>query len=159
MNLHIMPVTSFLKLNVSPAHTAAIISTSSDIDEVRISCPYVLAEYMDFDYESPRSFSTEQASTFASFAKALEGKTTHLYVCCDAGESRSPAIAAGIHRWLGQSDSYIWESPTYHPNVLCFCRMLEALNLSITDEEVDALLEINKRAFKKAIQQAKLGGV
>lgn len=159
MNLHIMPIKSFLNLNVSPERSAAIISTSSDIDEARISCPYMLAEYMDFDYESPRSFSIDQASTFASFVKALEGKTTDLYICCDAGESRSPAIAAAIHRWLAQSDSYIWENPKYHPNMLCFLRMLDALNLSITDEEVDALLEINKRAFKKAVQQQKLGGL
>lgn len=159
MNLHIMPAKNFLKLNVSPEHSAAIISTSSDIDEVKISCPYVLAEYMDFDYESRRSFSIKQASTFASFVKTLEGKTTDLYICCDAGESRSPAIAAAIHRWLAQCDAYIWENPKYHPNMLCFLRMLEALNLTITDEEADALLEINKRAFKEAVQQAKLGGL
>lgn len=159
MNLHIMPIKSFLNLNVSPECSAAIISTSSDIDEARISCPYILAEYMDFDYESPRSFSIEQASTFASFVKSLEEKTADLYVCCDAGESRSPAIAAAIHRWFAQNDAYIWESPKYHPNVLCFCRMLEVLNLNITDEEVDALIETNKSAFKKAVQQQKLGGL
>lgn len=159
MNLHIMPIKSFLKLNVSPERSAAIISTSSDIDEAKIFCPYMLAGYMDFDYESPRSFSIEQASTFASFVKALEGKTADLYVCCDAGESRSPAIAAAIHRWLVQSDAYIWGNPKYHPNTLCFCRMLKALGLSITDAEVDALIHTNRTAFKKAIQQAKLGGL
>lgn len=159
MNIHIMPAKSFLKLNVSPEHSAAIISTSSDIDEARIACPYILAEYMDFDYESPRSFSIEQASAFASFVKALKGNTTDLYICCDAGESRSPAIAAAIRRWLAQCDAYIWENPKYYPNMLCFLRMLEALNLTITDEEADALLEINKRAFKEAVQQAKLGGL
>lgn len=154
-----MPIKSFLKLNVSPEHSAAIISTSSDIDEAKISCPYVLAEYMDFDYESPRSFSAEYAAAFARFVKDLDKDITDLYICCDAGESRSPAIAAAIHRWLTQSDAYIWENPKYHPNVLCFCRMLEALNLSITDEEVDALIETNKSAFQKAVQQAKLGGL
>ena len=153
MNLHIMPIKSFLKQNASPAHCAAILSTSSDIDQARISCPYILASYMDFDYESPRSFSPEQAAAFADFVTALEGKTTDLYVCCDAGESRSPAIAAAIHRWLTQSDAYIWESPLYHPNVLCFCRMLEALKQDISDEEVDALIQTNRIAFKNALQQ------
>lgn len=114
---------------------------------------------MDFDYESLRSFSAEYAAAFARFVKDLDKDITDLYICCDAGESRSPAIAAGIHRWLGQSDSYIWESPTYHPNMLCFLRMLEALNLGITDEEVDALIQTNQSAFKKAVQQAKSGGL
>jgi len=159
MNLHIMPAKSFLKLNVSPEHSAAIISTSSDIDEARISCPYILGEYIDFDYESPRSFSTEQASAFASFVKKLKRNTTDLYICCDAGESRSPAIAAAIHRWLAQNDAYIWETAKYHPNMFCFLHMLDALNLSITDEEVDALIQTNQSAFKNAVQQARLGGL
>ena len=154
-----MPVKNFLKMKITPNCSAAIISTSLGIDKTQITCPYALAEYMDFDYESPRSFSEKQASAFATFLKQLDQNTTDLYICCDAGESRSPAIAAAIHRWLAQSDNYIWESVKYHPNILCFCRMLEALNLSIADAEVDVLIQTNRSAFKKAVQQAKLGGL
>lgn len=153
-----MPVKSFLRSSIDPHCSAAVISASSDAHELKISCPYILAEYMDLDYESPRSFSVEQADGFADFLKALKENTTDLYVCCDAGESRSPAIAAAIHRWMAQSDAYIWESPKYHPNALCFCRMLEALKMDITDEEIDILIQTNQSAFKKAIQQAKQGG-
>ena len=159
MNLHIMPIKNFLKLNITSNRSAAIISTSLDIDKTKIACPYALAEYMDFDYESPRSFSVKQSYVFAAFLKQLDQNTKDLYICCDAVESRSPAIAAAIHRWLAQSDNYIWESVKYHPNILCFCRMLESLNLSITDTEIDTLIQTNRSAFKNAVQQAKSGSL
>lgn len=152
MQLHILPIKSFLRLDMADRPAAAVISTALDIDEKKIACPYVLAEYMDFDYASRRSFSPEQAAAFAAFVRGLSPDTKELYVCCDAGESRSAAIAAAIHRWLGQSDSYIWESPKYHPNVLCFCRMLEALQIPITDGELDILIYTNRNAFRKGLQ-------
>ena len=41
MNIHIMPVKLFLRLDLSNT-SAAIISTSTDIDCDRIPCPYAL---------------------------------------------------------------------------------------------------------------------
>lgn len=126
-----------------------------DVDTHKILCPYVMAEYMDFDYDSPRSFSSQQAEKFARLVMHLGTHITDLYVCCNMGESRSPAIAAAICRYFGLSDSHIWENPKYHPNILCFCRMLEALGLYISDEETDLLIETNRNAFKTAIRQTR----
>lgn len=157
MHIHIMPVKQLLSLDLPSTGAAAIISTSAAPDTSRFPCPYLLAEYLDLDYDSPRSFSPEQAAGFAGFIRQLD-RTTELYICCDAGESRSPAIAAATERWLCRSDRYIWESPRYHPNALCFCRMLEAFGLSITDEALDMLIQTNRMAFKNALAQARKGG-
>lgn len=155
MNIHIMPIKQFLQMDTTPYTSVAVISSSAYVDQTQIPCPYILQEYMDFDYASSRSLSTEQALAFANFLKNTDKGITDIYVCCDAGESRSPAIAAAIHRWFAQSDRHVWESAIYHPNVLCFCRMMEALNLSITDEEIDVLIQTNRYAFKMAMQKAK----
>ena len=152
MNIHIMPVRQFLQLDNVPVASAAIISSSEYLDVSRISVPFAYADYMDFDYESPRSFTERQASEFAKFIKSIEHNVNDLFVCCDAGESRSPAIAAAIHRWLRQDDHIIWRNPKYHPNILCFKRMLDALLIDISDCEIDELIYLNQRAFRKTIE-------
>ena len=149
MNIHIMPVRQFLQLDNVPVASAAIISSSEYLDVSKISIPFAYADYMDFDYESPRSFTELQASEFAEFIKSMKHNVTDLFVCCDAGESRSPAIAAAIHRWLGQNDHIIWKNPKYHPNILCFKRMLEAFLIDISDFEIDEIIYLSKRAFRK----------
>lgn len=153
MNIHIMPVRQFLQLDNLPVASAAIISSSEYLDASRIPIPFAYADYMDFDYESPRSFTELQASEFAEFIKPMKHNVTDLFVCCDAGESRSPAIAAAIHRWLGQHDHHIWRNPKYHPNVLCFKRMADAFDIQVADEEIDTLIYTNRTAFALAKQK------
>ena len=153
MNIHIMPIRQFLHLDNVPVASAAIISSSEYLDVSKISIPFAYADYMDFDYESPRSFTELQASRFAEFIKSMKHNVTDLFVCCDAGESRSPAIAAAIHRWLRQDDHHIWCNPRYHPNALCFMRMAEALDIKIADEEIDTLIYTNRTAFALAKQK------
>ncbi len=47
------------------------------------------------------------------------------FIACDAGESRSPAVAAGLLRSFDKDDSYIWKSGDYRPNVLVYKTMIE----------------------------------
>lgn len=56
-------------------------------------------------------------------------------------------------RWLGESDLHIWEDPRFHPNMLCFRKMLEALGLEISDSEMDTLLYRKREAFRKALKR------
>ena len=153
MNVYILPIKRFLRIEHLPEKAAAVISTAEGVDRSHVSVPCVIAEYMDFDYESPQSFSDRQAAEFAAFVKALPHETTDLYICCDAGQSRSAGIAAAILRWLGRSDMPVWSSPKYQPNALCFYKMLQALGLDITDPEMDERIYLNREAFRNAIRR------
>ena len=129
----------------------AIISSASEIDAEKVQCiAYVFQQYEDLDYECPgRSFSKADAAAFADFIKNLEADV--LYCCCDAGESRSPAVAAAVMRYFSLDDMQIWENPHYHPNMLVFEKLAGALGVAVSDEEKDFRFYINQKAFQDAI--------
>ena len=135
----------------------AIISSTSPVDMEKLEkLPYVFRQYADVDYECPgRSFSREDAAAFAGFLKGLSGGHRILYCCCDAGESRSPAVAAVALRYFGRDDLAIWENPQYHPNMLVFDMLMRQLGAELPDEEKDTLLYINHKAFADAIKAAR----
>lgn len=132
----------------------AIISSASEINAEKLrGITYVFRQYEDLDYECPgRSFSSEDAKAFTDYVKGLADVNT-LYCCCDAGESRSPAVAAAVMRYLGMDDMAVWRNPHYHPNMLVFAMLMDAFNLSISDEEKDYLLYTNQKAFRDAIRK------
>jgi len=136
------------------AHTAAVLSSSTEPEASRLpKISYVFRQYEDLDYECyGRSFSSEDAKAFADYVKGMANVDT-LYCCCDAGESRSPAVAAAVMRYLGMDDMAVWRNPHYHPNMLVFAMLMDAVNLSISDEEKDYLLYTNQKAFRDAIRK------
>ena len=132
---------------------AAVISSSAYPEAAYLpDFPYVLRVYEDIDREIPgRSFSKEDAEDIASFVMSQLDLTDALYICCDAGESRSPAVAAAIMRYQGADDVKIWKNPHYHPNMHVFLRLCEALGVSVSDGEADALMYENMKAFRDAV--------
>ena len=132
---------------------AAVISSSSEVEAERLTgIPYIVRQYEDIDTEIPgRSFSEEDAMCVLAFLQTLDPKTGTVYCCCDAGQSRSPAVAAAICRYYGLEDLYIWQEPRYHPNMLVFDVLTRVFGRPVSDEEKDRLLYINHRAFRKAI--------
>ena len=86
---------------------------------------YVLAFYfLDTTEESnPHRFKPIHAELIYEFFRSIPDGAD-LFVCCDAGESRSAAIAAALKVAQGESDAEIWNSPEYHPNPLVYrtCR-------------------------------------
>lgn len=137
---------------------AAIISTSGDAPDAAClgGIPHVYAIYRDIDFEGPGTFTDEDAGRFAAFLQILPSKTDTLYCCCDAGQSRSPAVAAAAGRYFGidMTDS-IWCNPHYKPNMLVFEKLSAALGLPATDEELDLLQHKSRQAFRDAIAQAR----
>jgi len=131
----------------------AVLSSSSDINDAKLQgISYVFRQYEDLDYECPgRSLSREDAVSFADFLTEQETRIDTLYCCCDAGESRSPAVAAAVMRYLGMDDMAIWQNPRYHPNMLVFVMLTDALGAAVSDEEIDLLLYTNQKAFRDAI--------
>lgn len=133
----------------------AIISSASEIEVSRFQgISYVFRQYEDLDYECPgRSFSQTDATAFAEFLKSLENDVDTLYCCCDAGESRSPAVAAAVMRYLGTDDMPIWHNPHYHPNMLVFEMLANTLGAAVSDEEKDFRFYTNQKAFRDAIRK------
>lgn len=131
----------------------AIISSASEIEISRLQgITYVFRQYEDLDYECPgRSFSQTDAAAFADFVKHLEADV--LYCCCDAGESRSPAVAAAVMRYFGLDDMKIWNNPHYHPNMLVFAMLTNTLGAEVSDEEKDFRFYTNQKAFRDALRK------
>ena len=59
----------------------------------------------------PLSIRKEQALRIRGFILQLDPEISELYICCDSGESRSPAIAAAILTAAGLPDDVIWRNP------------------------------------------------
>ena len=153
MRVEICPIKGLYRIADGMAEgCGAILSSASEVDEAGLAgLDYVLRQYEDLDYECPgRSFSDEAAETFASYLRSHPSLDT-LYCCCDAGESRSPAVAAAVLRFLGRDDLAIWSDPHYHPNMLVFEKLMAALGMPVADEELDLLIYINQKAFRDAI--------
>ena len=135
----------------------AVISSSSPPAPRLLPCaPYVLRVYQDVDREIPgRSFSREDARAMADFIRGIDPGVKQIWCCCDMGESRSPAVAAAVSRYLEQDDTPIWTNPRFHPNMLVFDYLTQALGVGVTDEEKDELLYRNRKAFRDAIRRAR----
>lgn len=155
MDIRICPVKSLYRLlaEENTHRCAAIISSTDGIHEDKLSAiPYIFRQYADLDYECPgRSFSQADAAAIAVFLARKEKEIDLLYCCCDAGESRSPAVAAAVLRFLGRDDLPIWRSPHYHPNMLVFSMLAEALGVAVSDEETDYRFYTNQKAFRDAL--------
>ena len=59
-------------------------------------------------------------------------------------------MAAAIIRYLGLEDLYLWDSAVYHPNPLVYRMTCAALEIEVTDEDIEYLTEINKKTFDEA---------
>lgn len=157
MTIQVCPIKRLYQTlaNGNTEKCGAIISSASEIEVSRLQgISYVFRQYEDLDFECPgRSFSQSDAAAFADFLKRLETGIDTLYCCCDAGESRSPAVAAAVMRWLGVDDMPTWQNPHYHPNMLVFAMLMDAFDLPISDEEKDLLLYTNQNAFRDAIRK------
>ena len=155
MTIQICPIKKLYQIiaEENVGNCGAIISSSSEINTVKLrGIPYIFRQYEDLDYESPgRSFSQTDAAAVADFIKNLGADV--LYCCCNAGESRSPAVAAAVMRYFGLDDLQVWKSPHYHPNMLVFEMLEDALDVEVSDEEKDYRSYINQKVFRDAIRK------
>lgn len=156
MTIQICPIKRLHQIlaNGNTNKCGAVISSASEIEVSKLQgISYVFRQYEDLDCECPgRSFSLEDAKVFADYVKRLADVDT-LYCCCDAGESRSPAVAAAVMRYFGLDDMQVWENPHYHPNMLVFEMLANALGVAVSDEEKDFRFYTNRKAFQDAVRE------
>lgn len=141
---------------VDRTRIAAVISTSwQEPDPEKMhGIPWILCQYQDIDYEGVSAFSAQDAMRVAEFVRGI-GTDIHMLVAvCDAGASRSPAVAAAISKYfeIDSLDS-IWRNPEYSPNMLVYEKLCEALDVPATDEEKDFLIAENRKAFQYAFAE------
>ena len=159
-NIVICPIKRLYQLlqERGAAGAAAVISTSGDgPDPSRLpGIPYVFAVYRDIDYEGPGAFTAPEAARFAAFIRNLPPETDTVFCCCDAAQSRSPAVAAAAGRYFGiDMTETVWRNPHYKPNMLVFEKLCAALGVPVTDEELDVLQHASREAFRSAIARAR----
>lgn len=154
MKFCICPIKNLNNISKCDTSRKAAIISSTEHPEAKYlpDFPCMLRVYEDVDREIPeRSFSNEDAEVIAGFVRSQIDFVDTLYICCDAAESRSPAVAAAVMRYFGLDDTEIWRNPHYHPNMLVFLRLCEALGVSVSDGEADALMYDNVKAFRDAL--------
>ena len=100
--------------------------------------------------DSPGAFRMDHAERIIRFLRGLPIAITDLYICCAAGESRSPAIAAAILRASGRSDRDVWMNPFYHPNILVYKTLCKAFGIENSIQDIETRILLNKDAFKAA---------
>ena len=100
----------------------------------------------------PRCFSAEHGKKIKFFVESLPQTVSDLFIFCDAGESRSTAIAAAILLAFGRSDDAVWNNPFYHPNTFVFGRLCEAFGIELTEEQIASKKRQSEDAFKNAVK-------
>lgn len=99
------------------------------------------------------SFNGELASQVAGYLEAHR-EAKKIAFTCDAGQSRSPALAAAFIRHLGYEDDCIWENPYFSPNTLVYSVMLEAWGISVTENDRMTLKAKSEQALADMISGA-----
>ena len=83
----------------------------------------VLNLHFDDEIEGLNIMTEADCFNIKSFVDRNKNKVTQIIIHCEAGVSRSPAIAAAVMLLLNQSDNEIWNNPKFCPNEHCFVLM------------------------------------
>lgn len=102
------------------------------------------------DPSHPTAITSAHARAIIRFIEDLPEEVTDVYVCCEKGGSRSPAVAAALLRASGRSDVDVWRNPYYVPNKLVYRTLCKQLGLRASRLSVWLRGRINERAFVEA---------
>lgn len=111
---------------------------------------FLRLSFEDVGKSNPYACSLSDAEKALSFLHSLPDTVTDLYICCDYGESRSPAVAAAVLLASGRSDHDVWDNPYYHPNALVFEVFCRAFGIAVTEAAVADKVRRNEQAFRDA---------
>ena len=150
-NIYICPIRAILD-ELDDLSTGFILCTSDDSLLIEPRENVLLLHFADItDARRTDAFTAEQAAKICAFWKQRV-LYSDLFVCCDSGESRSPAIAAALMRSAGQSDFEIWQNPEYHPNPYVYTVMCRELGVEVDSRDVEGRREDNQYVFEQQIK-------
>ena len=153
--IHIAPIKRLLypKSSAYDHNHCAAILCSSDFSQITKKIPFryfICLEFQDTDDPTNEySFNSVQTKELTRFLSELPADITDLYIACDAGCSRSPAIAAALLRASHRSDRTIWKNPRYYPNPLVYKAVCKAYHLYTPKIMVNLQVRINREAYRK----------
>ena len=118
----------------------AVIAITSEIDADSGGFDHFISHlelvFLDTEEQDhPDSMQSDHAQQIVDFINSLDTKVETLFVSCNAGVSRSSAIAAAIIRAQGLDDSEIWANLDYSPNIHCYRMVLAAFGIDASDAE------------------------
>lgn len=92
----------------------------------------------DYDRGSPilTPISEDQCQGVWEFVDARLGTFKSIYVHCDAGISRSPAIAAALSKFYLGSEEYYFKAGIYFPQEFVYCSLLKVKNIAVDDQQL-----------------------
>lgn len=119
---------------------ADIVSSSSIIDVL----------YLQFDDVTPTKrpdiamvMTGEHAEEIKEFVDEYKDKVDLIIINCEAGISRSSAVAFGIGKYLGLDVGWIMSCGKYMPNWHCLNVLNNVLELNIDLDSMNKMREIN----------------
>lgn len=101
-----------------------IASTSSDDKLKEVKRKNKLVLHYDDITSGKRAFNVKHAKQIKRFMKKISKKDT-IYCLCDAGISRSSAVAAALSKYYNGNDSNIWNDWHYKPNKHIYTMLLK----------------------------------
>ena len=134
--------------DMSDVAVLAVSSYEINTDKLNIFADALCLNFADTANPTGESaFNKTTAKNIADYVKSLPVGLDSLFVCCDAGESRSTAMAAAIMRFNGLDEMKIWKNPHYHPNLLVYSLLCEALGVAASESELIAKKQASEKAF------------
>lgn len=157
--LKVLPIKQFLRLELPALQgrdgIALIVCSDAPVSSEKFRGLHVLQVSFADVTDGMDAFSLYHARKIAVFVDELPADIRRLYVCCDAGQSRSPAIAAAITRYFGCDHKVIWKNPKYRPNPHVYRVLCEELRLNCSPLSVKYLTWINRRRFSRAVRKSR----
>ena len=113
------------------------------------------------DDKSADAFQVSHAEQIVRFYKQIRDndRINCIFVCCDGGISRSPAIAAALMREQGQNDNVIWFDREYDPNTLVYRRLCHAFGHPVTSSDLRRKVRLNRIAWSGSLFQILKQGI
>ena len=96
------------------------------------------------------AITSEHADTIRNFLFNLSEEITDLYISCDGGDSRSPAIAAAVMRLIGRDEQRVWRNPYYTPNILVYYVLCESFGVPVMWDDALERRRINEESYRLA---------
>ena len=129
-----------------------ILSVTDSLIKIPYSDPILRVCFQDItDDKCSDAFQNEHARQIICFFERIREneKINCIFVCCDAGISLSPAIAAALMREQGQNDDCIWSDAEYDPNPLVYRQLCHAFGHPVTSAVLRKKLRLNNIAWHR----------
>lgn len=134
---HCSKPTYIISITVVGDRQANIVESNSNIKGIlRLS-------FDDVSRGDTNCITESDAKTIISFVNGHWNENAELVVHCGMGISRSAGVAAAILKAKTGDDTQIMDSPAYRPNMTVYSEVLEAFVASMTQEELNKIINRN----------------